>query len=343
MLNIFLLLLSIGVSGGGTFSIAAVDTATAEFGIAVASRVLDVGYIVPWIEPAIGAVATQALANPYLGRWALEEMEKGKTADEVLKIIIDRDSTPEERQVGIVDAKGNAAAFTGKNTLSWAGHRTEAGVSIQGNILAGPEVINCMFEKFQKTEGPLAERLLAALEAGEAAGGDRRGKQSAALYVWRKRGGYQGANDQLVILKVVDNPEPVKELRREYELWQYAFLAPAYIRLATEEQDRTSIFLDRAHALLVKALNSNMDNAEVYNSLAWEFALRKVYPEEVITAAERAHKLDPDDPNIMDTLAEAYYAAGDYKKAIHWERSALKIEPNNKFFQKQLERFKKRK
>jgi len=326
--------------GEGTFSIVAVDTATGEFGVAVASRVLDVSNRVPWLEAGVGAVASQAQSNPYLGRWALEELAKGNPADEVLNSVLARDSTPEERQVGVVDKRGRAAAFTGKNTLEWAGHNTAHGVSVQGNILVGPEVIDAMLKAFQETRSILPERLMKALEAGERAGGDRRGKQSAALYLVRTRGGYQGANDRLLELKVVDNSEPVSELRRQYELSKYAFLAPVYIRLADEEKSSADLFMARAHELLVSALSSNITAAEVYNSLAWEFALRKAYPDETIEAAEKAHELDPEDPNIMDTVAEAYYAAGKYRRAVRWEQEALRIDPNNAFFKKQLKKFK---
>ncbi|MEN3045030.1 MAG: DUF1028 domain-containing protein [Candidatus Hydrothermales bacterium] len=326
----------------GTFSIVAMDPETEEFGVGVASKVLDVGYIVPWLEADAGAVATQALANPYLGKWAIELLKEGKSAEEVLKIILERDTSPEDRQVGIVDKNGNSVSFTGKNTISWAGHKNDKYVAVQGNILVGPEVIDTMFKVFKNTEGlPLAERLLLALEAGEAVGGDKRGKQSAALYVVRKRGGYQGANDKLVELKVIDNPEPLKELRREYELWQYAFLATSYLRLGKEEKDKEEIFFKRAYSLLKKALEIDLKNADVYNNLAWEFALMKKYPKETIEAAKRAHELSPEDPNIMDTLAEAYYAAGMYKEAIFWEKKALEKEPNNEFFKKQLEKFKR--
>jgi|Deesub1362A_J573_1020465.scaffolds.fasta_scaffold00163_8 uncharacterized Ntn-hydrolase superfamily protein len=328
-------------SVSGTFSIVAMDPETEEWGVAVASRVLDVGYIVPWLKADAGAVATQALANPYYGPWALELLEKGKRADEVLKIILERDTSPEDRQVGIVDKYGISVSFTGKNTISWAGHKNDKYVAVQGNILTGPEVVDTMFKVFKNTKGlPLAERLLLVLEAGESAGGDKRGKQSAALYVVRKRGGYQGAHDRLVELKVVDNPEPVKELRRQYELWQYAFLAPAYLRLAKEEKDNEKVFLERALALLEKALKSDLKNPEVYNNLAWEFALRKMYPEKTLSAAKRAHELAPEDANIMDTLAEAYYAAGMYEKAVYWEKKALEKEPDNEFFKKQLRKFK---
>jgi len=334
-----LLILFFHIPINGTFSIVAMDPETSEWGIAVASRVLDVGYIVPWLKAEVGAVATQALSNPYYGPWALEALSKGKNAEEALKIILAKDSTPEDRQVGIVDRYGTSAAHTGKSTIEWSGHRTDKYLSIQGNILVGPEVIDSMFIKFKKTKGVLAERLLSALQAGEKAGGDSRGKQSASIIVVRKRGGYLGVDDRLVDLKVVDNEEPVIELRRQYELWQYAFLAPAYLRLSNEEDSR-KIFIEKAHFLLQKALKSEIKNANVYNNLAWQFALMKKYPEETILAAKKAHTLSPEDANIMDTYAEALYAAGKYEEAVSWEKNALKIEPENEFFKEQLRKFK---
>lgn len=340
MLSLLVALL-INIPGQGTFSIVAMDPETNEWGIAVASRVPDVGYIVPWLKAEVGAVASQALSNPHLGPWILQAMSEGRSADEALRFSLAKDSTPEDRQVGVVDREGNSAAHTGKGTLEWAGHKTARYVSVQGNILAGQEVVDSMMKTFQETKGLLCERLLIALEAGERAGGDKRGKQSAALYVVRKRGGYQGVDDRLVDLKVVDNSEPVRELRRLYEVWQYIFLAPAYVRLADEEKEKSSILLQRVYVLLTKALTSELDDPEVYNALAWELAVRKKYPKETLEAAHMANDLAPDDPNIMDTVGEAYYAAGKYKKAIYWETEALKLSPENEFFKKQLEKFRK--
>lgn len=336
---ILLLIFLFSSGAGGTFSIAAMDSETGEFGVAVSSKVFDVGYIVPWLKAGTGAVATQASSNPYYGPWALEALSDGKTAEEALKLVLSRDSVPEERQVGIVDKYGNSASHTGKNTLEWAGHRNAQYVSVQGNILTGPGVVDSMFNVFQRTEGPLGERLLSALEAGEEAGGDRRGKQSAALYVVLENGGYQGVDDRLIELKVVDNEEPVRELRRQYEQWQFGFMAAAYLRLIDEKHEKREVFLDRAHSLLEEALESDIQNASIYNSLAWQFALMRKYPEETLRAAEKAHDLEPEDPNIMDTYAEAFYAAGRYEKAVEWEKKALEMAPENEFFKKQLEKF----
>ena len=340
MVSIFLILL-LADPGQGTFSIVARDPQTGELGVAVASRVVDAGYIVPWCEAGAGAIASQALANPFLGVWGIEELAQDKPAEEALRIILAKDSSFEDRQIGIVDKDGRSAAFTGKNCKAWAGHRTSENYSIQGNILTGPEVVDSMTAVFLRTTGPLAERLLAALEAGEKAGGDKRGKQSAALYVVLHRGGYQGADDRLVDLKIVDLADPVPELRRLYELWQFTFMAAAYIRLSDEDQDNktSESYLARAYDLLMKALKSGVESAEVFNSLAWEFALRKKYPKETVLAAAMAHELAPDDPNIMDTVAEAYFAAGDKNKAVYWEKEALKRDPENEFFKEQLKRF----
>jgi uncharacterized Ntn-hydrolase superfamily protein len=334
-----LLLTMLHACGQGTFSIVAIDPETDEYGVAVASRVPDVGYIVPWITPGVGAVATQALSNPYFGPWALELLEEGKSADEVLAVILQRDTMPEQRQVGIVDREGRAVAHTGAQTLDFAGHRTAQYVTVQGNILTGPEVIDSMMATFKSTAGPLATRLLAALQAGERAGGDRRGKQSAALYVFRKHGGYLGVDDRLVDIKVLDHTDPVTELSRLYDMWQYAFMAPAYLQIA--EAEKNDVFLERTYALLIAALQSDLDDPEVYNSLAWEFALKKKYPKETLEAAKRAHELAPEEAHIIDTLAEAYYAAGDYKNAVMWEERALEKEPENEFYIQQLEKFRK--
>ena len=336
-----MVILLVCLSGHGTFSIVAMDPETNEFGVAVASRVLDVGYIVPWVQAGVGAIATQAYSNPYFGPWALEELSREKSAVETMDAVLERDTMPEDRQIGIVDRNGQSVSHTGSNTTAWAGHRNETNVAVQGNILTGPEVVDSMLAVFKRTEGPLAERLLSALEAGEKSGGDSRGKQSASLVVVTKRGGYLGVDDRLVDLKVVDSQEPVQELRRQYELWQYAFMAPAYLRLAGEQKDTENLFLKKTHALLTKALQSNLESPEVYNSLAWEFALLKKYPEETLLAAKKAHALAPEDANIMDTVAEAYYAAGDYEEAVRWETNALKIEPENTFFLGQLEKYKR--
>jgi tetratricopeptide (TPR) repeat protein len=200
-----------------------------------------------------------------------------------------------------------------------------------------------MLDAFRESPGELAERLLSALEAGERAGGDKRGREPAAQAVARKHGGYEGADDRLVEIRVPDHPEPVMELRRLYDLWKYALLAPAYLRLADEDHGQSEFFRKRARTLIAKSLDDSLDKAEICNNLAWHLAIRREYPEEALQVAQRAHDLAPRDPNIMDTLAEAFFAAGDSRQAVHFEEEALKHEPGNEFFMQQLARFGKTK
>ncbi|MBM7572179.1 DUF1028 domain-containing protein [Aquibacillus albus] len=206
-----------------TFSIVGFDPATGELGIAVQSKFIAVGSVVPWAKAGVGAVATQAFANPSYGPEGLALLEEGKTAEEAIQILTEKDPEREERQVGIVDFKGNTASFTGSNCYDWAGGITGKNFAAQGNILVNKETVTAMGETFENTEGTLAERLLASLSAAQEAGGDSRGKQSAALYVVKEKGGYGGFNDVLVDLRVDDHPEPIKELHRLFALQQLYF------------------------------------------------------------------------------------------------------------------------
>jgi len=197
-----------------TFSIVAYDPETKDLGVAVESKFFAVGSVVPWARAGVGAIATQAFGNTTYGPKGLEFLATGKTPAEVVEMLTSSDEGKDRRQVGVVDAKGNAATYTGKSCNSWAGGKTGKYYSAQGNILVGEQVLKAICEAFEKTKGELADRLLAALEAGQAAGGDSRGQQSAALIVVRERGGYAGFNDRYVDLRVDDNPEPIKELGR---------------------------------------------------------------------------------------------------------------------------------
>jgi uncharacterized Ntn-hydrolase superfamily protein len=197
-----------------TFSIVAADIATGEVGVAVASKFLAVGAVVPWAAAGAGAVATQSYANASFGPNGLALMRDGLSAEAVLARLIADDPNPEKRQVGLVDARGGAAAHTGAGCHGWAGHVVGKGFACQGNILIGPETVDAMAATFRASQRALADRLLDALAAGDAAGGDRRGRQSAALYVARHKAGYLGFNDVLADLRVDDAPDPVGELRR---------------------------------------------------------------------------------------------------------------------------------
>ncbi len=201
-----------------TFSIVAFDPATGDLGVAVQSRFLGVGVVVPWVRADVGAVATQALANPTFGPEGLDLMDDGVAAPDALKRLIQSDAGRARRQVGLVDARGKAAAFTGKGTLAWAGHVVGEGYCCQGNILAGEGVVKAMAAGFEAGKGALAERLVAALRAGQKAGGDKRGRQSAALQVARRGGGYRSANDRYIDLRVDDHKTPIEELARLLKL-----------------------------------------------------------------------------------------------------------------------------
>jgi uncharacterized Ntn-hydrolase superfamily protein len=197
-----------------TFSIAAADVASGEVGVAVASKFLAVGAVVPWAAAGAGAVATQAHANASFGPIGIGLMREHRSAAEALALLISGDDDPDRRQVGLVDARGGSAAHTGSGCPDWAGHFVGPGFACQGNLLAGAEVVAAMARTFQSSTGPLAERMSAALRAGEAAGGDHRGRQSAAIYVARDKGGYLGLSDVHVDLRVDDHPEPLQELSR---------------------------------------------------------------------------------------------------------------------------------
>lgn len=195
-----------------TFSIVAYEPQENSWGIAVASKFLAVGSIVPYAKANVGAIATQSAANLLYGERGLELMKQGFRASDTLAKLLGEDKTIEDRQVGIVDANGNAASFTGQKCSSWAGGLTGDHYAIQGNMLASEEVIMSMEAAFRTIDGELSDKLFAALAAGDLAGGDRRGKQSAAILVVKLQGSYGGYTDRYVDLRVDNHPEPVKEL-----------------------------------------------------------------------------------------------------------------------------------
>ena len=210
------------------------------------------GAVVPWAKAGVGAVATQSYANTSFGPEGLRLMEEGKSAEEALHTLLDKDPGREQRQVGFIDANGNAATFTGKECYNWAGGVTGPHFAAQGNILVDENTVQAMADIFQKTEGKLAERLLAALQAGQDAGGDSRGQQSAALLVVKESGGYGGFNDRYVDLRVEDHEEPIKELARIYQLQQLYF-APSkpenIISIEGKTQEELTTHLQRLNYL----------------------------------------------------------------------------------------------
>jgi uncharacterized Ntn-hydrolase superfamily protein len=220
-----------------TYSIVAYDSATGDLGVVVQSKFPNVGGIVPWGRAGVGAVATQSLGNTAYGERGLDLIAQGASAEEALRIVMRTDTMLQDRQVGMVDARGNAASFTGTSTFDWAGGRVgpdgRAGAkgevivgrtyAAQANIMVSDQTVKNLAETFERTRGNLADRLMAALKAGQAGGGDKRGMQSAALLVVRKNGGYLGANDRFVDIRVYDAVDPIAELERLLALHKLHF------------------------------------------------------------------------------------------------------------------------
>jgi uncharacterized Ntn-hydrolase superfamily protein len=210
-----------------TFSIVACDLQAQEWGIAVQSKFMCVGAVVPWAQAGVGAVATQAYANTSYGPNGLALMAQGLSAQEALDRLVAEDEGRVRRQAGLVDALGRPATFTGAECTEWAGGLTGAGYAAQGNILVGAATVEAMARTFETAKGELADRLVAALAAGQAAGGDRRGKQAAAVLVVRAEGGYGGYNDRYLDLRVDDDPEPIERLQALVDLHHLFFKPPA--------------------------------------------------------------------------------------------------------------------
>lgn len=223
-----------------TYSIVAYDSATGDLGIAVQSKFPNVGGIVPWAKAGVGAVATQSLGNTAYGDEGLQLMAMGATAPEAMRIVMRRDTRTAQRQVGMVDAHGNAASWTGDSCFDWAGGRTLGadgqittggkgtmivgrGFAAQANIMVSDQTVKNLADAFVHATGSLADRLMAALVAGQAGGGDKRGMESAALLVVRAHGGYLGANDRYIDIRVYDDTNPIRELQRLYRLHQLYF------------------------------------------------------------------------------------------------------------------------
>jgi uncharacterized Ntn-hydrolase superfamily protein len=223
-----------------TYSIVAYDSATGDLGVAVQSKFPNVGGIVPWARAGVGAVATQSLGNTAYGDDGLRLMAMGATAPEAMRIVMRSDQRPAQRQVGMVDARGNAASWTGDSCFDWAGGRTLGAegrivlggkgamivgrnFAAQANIMVSDQTVKNMADAFVRATGSLADRLMAALVAGQAGGGDKRGMESAALLVVRANGGYLGANDRYIDIRVYDDTNPIRELQRLYRLHQLYF------------------------------------------------------------------------------------------------------------------------
>lgn len=352
-LPLFLLLSVVGISGEepetvlplSTFSIVGYDPLTGDLGVAVASRFLAVGSVVPYARANVGAIATQAFGNTTYGPRGLDLLSRGHTPGEVITLLTKKDKKKDQRQVGIVDARGNAATYTGKGAITWAGGRTGKHYAVQGNILTGEEVIQAMATAYERTGGGLAEKLLSALEAGEQAGGDKRGKQSAALLVVREHGGYAGYNDRFIDLRVDDHSNPIAELRRLYNLWNNTFGIGARLETASQWKKQGKIQaaeaeMKRAFQTLLILTEVTPNDPQVLNAAAWYMCLHDFELPKALELAKKAASLSPQDSAILDTLAECYFHNGEFQKAVETEEKALALSPGNTAIQKSLQRYK---
>lgn len=217
-----------------TFSIVGYDPETGDLGVAVQSKFFAVGSVVPWAKAGVGAIASQAYGNTTFGPRGLALLEEGAPVQDVIARLLADDPDREQRQVGVVDAAGVSSAYTGPKCMAWAGHEFGPGYSAQGNILVSGETVDAMAEAFRTTDGILGERLMRALEAGQAAGGDSRGMQSAAILIVREKGGYGGYNDRYCDLRVDDHTTPIAELRRIFDMWKGEALINEGYRLCDE-------------------------------------------------------------------------------------------------------------
>ena len=307
----FLIVLLAATPASATFSIVAFDPRTGDLGVAVASRVFGVGNHVPWAEAGVGAVATQAAMNGGYGPRGLELLRQGLSAQQVLERLLAEDKFEriEGRQVAIIDARGNIAVHTGPAANEWKGHITGAAFSVQGNILAGPHVAQAMARAFETSGGELAERLYAALKAGDDAGGDRRGRQSASILVVRKGGGSSLNNDRLCYINVDDNPDPLLELGRLLHLQLAWSLSGKRGPLVQQGQlDQAMILADnlvkwaprngahRIHQGFIAYLTGNKDKA--------------------LAAFRRAMELDPNGYKAAMDGALAAQATAAYRKML---------------------------
>ena len=258
------------LSSPSTFSIVARDSVNGDLGIIVQSKFPAVGSIVPWAKANIGAIATQAWANVGYGPNGLDLLETGNSASETWKILLDGDDGREHRQIGIVDTNGQAVAHTGTECIEWAGHIVGEGFTCHGNILAGEEVVVDMADAFENTEGDLIDKLFAGLSAGQAAGGDRRGMQSAAVLVVREKGGYEGGNDRYVDVRVDEHPSPIEELVRIFNIYDMTLLSREDPNLlVTIEGDLLGIMQKALITLgYLEKVSENVFNGETKSALS---------------------------------------------------------------------------
>ncbi|MBD3367211.1 MAG: DUF1028 domain-containing protein [Candidatus Eisenbacteria bacterium] len=282
-----------------TYSIVGYDPSTGDIGVAVQSKFFAVGAVVPWARAEVGAVATQAFGNTTFGPRGLALLESGMSVEETLEELLAGDDDRERRQVGIVDAEGHSASFTGSECMDWAGHRTGPNYAAQGNILVSGATVDSLAETFEATNGTmLVERLMRCLEAAQAAGGDSRGVQSAAIIVERKGAGYGGFGDRYCDLRVDDHEEPIAELRRLVDLWKEQALIIEGYRLVELEAYDEAVRLGREAVALTPEKGAPYYHLACYYSRA---GMREEALENLRTAVSKEPSLGPratEDPDF---------------------------------------------
>ena len=281
-----------------TFSIVAFDPSTRGLGVAVQSRYFSVGSVVPWAEAEVGAVATQSFLNVSYGPRGLQCLKEGLSVDEVIAKLTSEDKERDDRQLGIIDAKGNAASFTGKKCLKWAGSKIGPNYAAQGNILASGKVVENMGKQFESKKGDLADRMVAALIAGDEAGGDARGRQSAALLVVKKNAGRACYGDKFIDLRVEDHNNPIVELKRLLSLHR------VYSLIDEGEDQLTKCDFEDALKTIKKAvkLNPKIDDAHIDMGMLY---LKLGRRKEAVKAFRKALRLNPKMKNLIKQLPEA--------------------------------------
>ena len=327
-----------------TFSILGYDPHAQEWGVAVQSKAFIVGGIVPWAQAGVGAIATQAWTNKSFGPRGLGLLKRGHDPLDVIEHLIGSDPDGARRQLAVMDAQGRTANYTGEGCTAWAGGIAEPNVSVQGNILAGERVIKQMRAAFHKTQGKLALRLLAALDAAQRAGGDTRGQQSAALLVVREKSDIDGIGDVYVDLRVDDHKTPLAELRRLYELWErelYPYLEGNRVTtLLREKKYARAQRMHRGFSVNAERLARKFPrDARLFNALAWQLSKNALGLDAAYKYARRAVKLEPQNPDILDTWAEVLYQRGEVARAIAIEQDLVKQYPQRADLQTHLKTF----
>ncbi len=327
-----------------TYSILGYDPHLQEWGVAVQSKAFAVGAIVPWAQAGIGAIATQAWTNKSFGPRGMSLLKRGYDPRQVIEQLIGKDKLGAARQLAVMDRQGRAANYTGNQCLAWAGGIAEPYVCVQGNILAGERVVKQMLAAFRKTQGKLAVRLLAALDAAQRAGGDTRGQQSAALRVVREKSDLDGIGDVYIDLRVDDHAAPLTELRRLYEIWErelYPFVeGNRVVALRREKKYARAQKLHRDFSANAERLARKYPrDAQLLNGLAWQLAQSGLGLDAAYKYARRAAALEPSNPDIRDTLAEVLYRRGEIARAIEIERALAAQYPERDDLEKQLAKF----